>query len=154
MIYAIRQHSALFCSVLDCLDDLRIIPGAVLAVQQSETVFRFVVVPDKALDAVFLGSAEVIAEPCHSGGGVLVLVDAAGLVNDDRNALADKGVVQVLECGVQFLLIAVAAPVGTGVVRTAEIPRRIDVQGNDDVVVLGGRSCRRWRSSPQTVRSR
>ena len=108
-------------SILNGFDDFRIIPCAVLAVQQTETVLRFVVVPDKALDAVLLGCAEIIAEPCYSCGGVFVLVHAAGFVNDDRNALADKGVVQILEHGVQFLLVGIAAPVGTGVVRTAEI---------------------------------
>ena len=42
-------------SILNGFDDFRIIPCAVLAVQQTETVLRFVVVPDKALDAVLLG---------------------------------------------------------------------------------------------------
>ena len=90
------HNRSLYC-ILNCLNNFRIVPGAVLPVQQCKAVLLFSVVPYEALNTLLLGSADIITVPRCTGRGVFILVDCTALVNDYRRALADKSIRQILE---------------------------------------------------------
>ena len=118
------------------INDRWCIPSQIFPVQQAKFAFC-AVVPDKASNAVCFGTLYIICVILCPYAGV-VFVDCTEFIQQNGNALADESVFQILKIGVQFLLVGITAPVGTGILCSAEIPRSIAVNRNGNVCILRG----------------